>query len=65
MLKPRRRPTTTQNREIAGPALCGYTAGDPESLRHATETALSAKLEPDPGPFVPDAYFDWMLGGCR
>jgi hypothetical protein len=54
---------TPQNREIAGPALCGYTVGDPHSLRHATETALTAKLEPDPGPFDPDAYFDWMLGG--
>jgi hypothetical protein len=54
---------TPQNREIAGPALCGYTVGDPDSLRHATETALSASLEPDPGPFDPDSYFDWMLGG--
>jgi hypothetical protein len=54
---------TPQNREIAGPALCGYTVGDPDSLRHATETALSAQLRPDPGPFDPEAYFDWMLGG--
>ena len=54
---------TPQNREIAGPALCGYTVGDADSLRHATETALSMNLEPDPGPFDPDAYFDWMLGG--
>jgi glycosyltransferase involved in cell wall biosynthesis len=53
---------TPQNREIAGPALCGYTAGDPGSLRRATEAALSLTLEPDPGPFDPDAYFDWMLG---
>lgn len=51
-----------QNREIAGPALCGYTAGDPDSLLRATEAALSATPEPDPGPFDPDAYFDWMLG---
>jgi hypothetical protein len=54
---------TPQNREIAGSALCGYTVGDPDSLLHATQTALSARLEPDPGPFDPDAYFDWMLGG--
>lgn len=54
---------TPQNREIAGPALCGYAAADPDSLRHATETALSMTLEPDPGPFDPDAYFDWLLGG--
>jgi glycosyltransferase involved in cell wall biosynthesis len=53
---------TPQNREIGGPALCGYTVGDPDSLRRATETALSLTLEPDPGPFDPTAYFDWMLG---
>jgi Glycosyl transferases group 1 len=53
---------TPQNREIAGRALCGYTVGDPDSLRRATETALSLTLAPDPGPFDPDAYFDWLLG---
>ncbi|HUN36316.1 MAG TPA: glycosyltransferase [Trebonia sp.] len=54
---------TAQNREIAGPALCGYAPGDTDSLRAATEAALAADLAPDPGPFDPDAYFDWMLGG--
>jgi len=53
---------TPQNREIGGSALCGYTVGDPDSLRRATETALSLTLEPDPGPFDPTAYFDWLLG---
>jgi glycosyltransferase involved in cell wall biosynthesis len=53
---------TPQNREIAGPALCGFTVGDPDSIRRATEAALSMRLEPDPGPFDPDAYFDWLLG---
>jgi glycosyltransferase involved in cell wall biosynthesis len=53
---------TPINREIAGPALCGYQVGDPDSLRHATETALSMELAPDPAPFDPDAYFDWLLG---
>lgn len=53
---------TPQNREIAGSALCGFTAGDPGSLRRATEAALSASLEPDPDPFDPDVYFDWLLG---
>ena len=53
---------TPQNREIAGAALCGYTAGDPDSLRHATEMALTTMPAPDPEPFSPDAYFDWMLG---
>ena len=28
---------TAQNREIAGPALCGFTPGDPDSLRHAVQ----------------------------
>ena len=51
---------TAQNREIAGPALCGYDIGDPESLRHATEAALASDVVPDPAPFDPDAYFDWL-----
>lgn len=53
---------TPQNREIAGPALCGYALGDPGSLRSATEMALTTRITPDPGPFDPDAYFEWMLG---
>ncbi len=54
---------TPQNREIAGQALCGYALGDPDSLRHATETALAMAVAPDPVPFDADAYFDWLLGG--
>jgi hypothetical protein len=50
------------NREIAGPALCGYTLGDPDSLRRAIEVALTADVAPDPGPFDPDRYFGWLLG---
>lgn len=53
---------TPQNREIAGPALCGFTVGDAESLRHATDLALTMQVAPDPAAFDPDAYFDWMLG---
>jgi hypothetical protein len=53
---------TAQNREIAGPALCGYTVGDADSLRSATELALTTEVEPDPAPFEPDAYFSWLLG---
>jgi glycosyltransferase involved in cell wall biosynthesis len=56
---------TPQNREIAGPALCGYDLGDRDSLRLATEAALSQRVAPDPEPFDPDAYFDWMLGGVK
>lgn len=53
---------TPQNQEIAGSALCGFRVGDPESLRQATELAFSKDVTPDPAPFDPDSYFDWMLG---
>jgi hypothetical protein len=56
---------TPQNREIAGEALCGFSTGDHESLRKATERALTTVLKPDPGPFDPDAYFTWLLGPRR
>lgn len=56
---------TDQNWEIAGPALCGYTQGDPDSLRSAVKAALAAQVAPDPGPFDPDRYFDWLLGPPR
>jgi hypothetical protein len=56
---------TAQSREIAGAALCGYVSGDPDSLRQATESALAARVSPDPAPFDPDAYFDWLLGDAR
>ena len=56
---------TAQNREIAGPALCGYSPGDPDSLRHAVDVALKANIAPDPGPFDPDRYFGWLLGMPR
>lgn len=56
---------TAQNREIAGPALCGYLPDDPESLRNAIGVALAARVTPDPAPFDPDRYFDWLLGAPR
>lgn len=52
---------TALNREVAGGALRGYTAGDPDSLLAATLAALSERPAPDPGPFDPDAYFSWLL----
>jgi glycosyltransferase involved in cell wall biosynthesis len=55
---------TEQNREIAGPALCGFDVGDAESLRNATLRAMSMDVTPDPGPFDPDSYFDWMLASA-
>lgn len=51
-----------QNREIAGPALCGFDIGDSDSLLDATERALTTEVAPDPDPFEPNAYFSWLLG---
>lgn len=56
---------TPQNKEIAGAALCGFSPGDPQSLRSAVALALSKDVTPDPVPFDPDAYFNWMLGEPR
>jgi Glycosyl transferases group 1 len=56
---------TAQNREIAGTALCGFTPGNAASLQSATELALTTEIAPDPEPFDPDAYFNWMLGPHR
>ncbi len=56
---------TEQNREIAGPALCGYSQGDPDSLRRAVEAALTTEIPPDPGSFHPNRYFEWLLGMPR
>lgn len=53
---------TAQNKEIAGPALCGFTPADPGSLPSAVKLALTMDVTPDPKPFDPDAYFDWILG---
>jgi glycosyltransferase involved in cell wall biosynthesis len=53
---------TSQNREIAGSALCGFNANDLTSLCHAIARALSAELRPDPAPFDPNTYFRWLLG---
>jgi hypothetical protein len=56
---------TALNREVAGPALCRYTLGDPDSLRKAVKVALTAEVAADPEPFDPDQYFEWMLGPSR
>jgi hypothetical protein len=56
---------TKQNREIAGSALCGFTLGNPDSLRQATELALMTNIAPQPTPFDPDLYFDWLLGTSK
>ncbi len=49
------------NREVAGPALCGYAEGDPDSLAAAVQRALQMELEPDPQPFSPAEYFRWLM----
>jgi len=56
---------TAQNAEIAGPALRGFRIGDADSLGRAVELALTKDVEPDPEPFDPGAYFDWLLGPGR
>lgn len=56
---------TALSREIAGPALCGFRHGDAASLQHAVRHALSQDVTPDPLPFDPDRYFDWLLGVAR
>lgn len=53
---------TAQNREIAGAALCGYNPGDADSLRRAALLALTRNVVPDPHPFDPDVYFNWLFG---
>jgi glycosyltransferase involved in cell wall biosynthesis len=56
---------TAQNREIAGAALCGFSPGDRSSLANAIKHALTMQVAPDPKPFDPDAYFDWLLGDSK
>lgn len=52
---------TKQNQEIGGAALSGFTTGDPRSLLSATLFALTTEVKPDPAPFDPDSYFNWLL----
>lgn len=53
---------TSQNREIAGPALHGFDGDLGHSLTDAVESALSVRTSPDPGPFNPTSYFRWLFG---
>ena len=39
-----------------------FTPGDADSLRDATQMALTKDVPPDPAPFAPDDYFSWLLG---
>lgn len=53
---------TSQNREIAGASLRPFWEDQPDSLAAAVHSALTRPAEPDPEPFSPRAYFDWLLG---
>lgn len=55
-------PDTAQNREVAGRCLVPYRTEQPGSLREAVQRALQEVFEPDPAPFAPEGYFDWLLG---
>lgn len=54
---------TPHNREIAAGALVGYRRGDGDSLSAAVDRAVRSSVAADPGPFRPEAYFDWLLTG--
>lgn len=54
-------PESGQTREIAGPALRGYSMGG-DSLVEAAYSALERPAVSEPDPFNPDAYFEWLLG---
>lgn len=56
---------SAQCRELAGPALCGFTVGDVGSLAAAVTRAMSLVVTPDPTPFDPEGYFDFLLGPER
>jgi glycosyltransferase involved in cell wall biosynthesis len=56
---------TEQNREIAGPALCGFNPGGLDSLLCAAQRALTTRVAPDPAPFDPAVYFSWLLGPAQ
>lgn len=53
---------TSRTREIAGGALVPFAPGHVPSLNVAVDRALIARPTPEPGPFDPDSYFDWMFG---
>lgn len=55
---------TAQNREIAGHALQPYRRNDRSSLTAAVTASVQQVPKPDSGPFDPDEYFAWLLGGA-
>lgn len=55
---------TPQNREVAGPALCGFNR-TPNSLRDAVDLAGSKDLQPEPEAFSALKYFRWLLSTAQ
>ena len=54
-----------QNREIAGPALCGYTLGDLDSLRQAVEARADGGRHARPRAVRPRPLFRLVAGTPR
>jgi glycosyltransferase involved in cell wall biosynthesis len=52
---------TPQNREVGGCALMGFQLSNVVSLAEAVQEALASTIVPDPLPFDPDAYFEWLI----
>ncbi|MEV6692358.1 glycosyltransferase [Micromonospora sp. NPDC051196] len=52
---------SAHNREIAARALHPFDPGRTASLRDAVEAAMVATPTPDPEPFAPKSYFDWLF----
>jgi hypothetical protein len=53
-----------QNREVAGGALCGYSESSDDAFEQAIAKALESsvrELMPDPAPFNPESYFNWLF----
>lgn len=57
-------PDSEQNRQIGGPALRPFFPGRPDTLASALHDALADGVDPDPAPFSPRQYFDWLLGAA-
>jgi glycosyltransferase involved in cell wall biosynthesis len=52
---------TPQNREIAGPALAGFSPDSVDSLAAALDLAMCQTVTPDRRTFDPSRYFEWLL----
>ena len=53
---------TPRTREVAGGALVPFVPGHVSSLNAAVIRALTMQPSPEPEPFDPDSYFNWMFG---